>query len=295
MAFLHFECPPFPSYLASGKDTYSIGQSHINRANLGVFDLLCVTRGTLYMGEEERTWEVKAGHVLILQPDRHHYSYRPCTEETQFFWLHFQVFNDWWDDDELHGLRHRRVGSHKAERSDDDRLNLKWFKIQCPQFVCLSHPDKSYRLFHNLLELEYSPQTKARWQQQLIFQEIVLDLHSSSEDSQRSSVQAIAEQAATYIRKNYQRAITHTRIREALNFHPTYVSRCMKQVYGVTLNDYLNHYRIEQAALQLQTTHSPIHEIAEQVGYQNLSYFARKFHQIKGVKPSLYRRSASLI
>jgi YesN/AraC family two-component response regulator len=145
--------------------------------------------------------------------------------------------------------------------------------------------------FNDLLELEYSPKAGARWKQQLIFQQMILDMHATTGLGTDSNMQEIAERAATYIRKNYRNTITYDHIREALNFHPTYTSRCMKQIYGSTLNDYLIRYRIEQASLLLLTTNLPIHEVAEKAGFQNLSYFARKFFQEKEVQPRQYRHS----
>ncbi len=51
---LKIASPPLPAFLASGEDTYSVGQSHVNRVNLGCFDLLIVSRGCLFLGEEEK-------------------------------------------------------------------------------------------------------------------------------------------------------------------------------------------------------------------------------------------------
>ena len=45
---LSFPSLPLPYFLESGKTHYMPGESHPNRRNLGVFDLILVQRGCLF-------------------------------------------------------------------------------------------------------------------------------------------------------------------------------------------------------------------------------------------------------
>ena len=60
-------------------------------------------------------------------------------------------------------------------------------------------------------------------------------------------------------------------------------------------NQYLNHYRIAEAARRLQDpqeAHLPISSIALDVGYTSLSSFNKAFKELHGVTPSAYRSRA---
>ncbi|MFB9277650.1 helix-turn-helix domain-containing protein [Cohnella cellulosilytica] len=290
MADLCFRYPPIPCYIAGGTDTYHPGDIHPSRYRLGVFDLLLVTRGALYIGENETSWEVRANCAVILKPDRHQYPVQGCEEQTEFYWIHFNVFGEWSEYVEGEWIEHAGEQVKLFEDPEDDRKNVKFHTIRLNQFTSLPHPEEVIRCCRDLLELETSPREEDQLRQQLILQSILLELQAAQSNRRDPYKQLIAERAATYIRKNYRMPITHSVIRKELNFHPSYISRCMKQIYGTTLNEYAIRYRIEQASRLLLTTNDSVKEIADKVGFNNLSYFARAFVRLKKLSPGAYRK-----
>lgn len=95
MSVLQFECPPLPGYIRSGYSLAGPGRRHPERTAIGEFDLLVVKQGCLYVGEEERHYEVAEGHALILRPDLHHYPTAGTKEPTASYWLHFGTVGAW--------------------------------------------------------------------------------------------------------------------------------------------------------------------------------------------------------
>jgi YesN/AraC family two-component response regulator len=261
---------------------------HPSRTQLGVFDLLVVTKGALHMGEDGRQWEVGAGQALMMKPDRHQYPLRGCDLETHFYWLHVQTLGAW---SELVGdewLEHpSRAEPFKEKR--DERLNMKLFTMQFPQYARLARPEEAYMLIRQLLSMEIQPHALARWRQQELFQRLLAELQLVTENNSKPNSARIAEQAAEYVQLNYKQVLSYKQIQAALSFDPTYISRCMKRTFGVTFSEYLIRYRLDQAASLLLKTDLPIFCIAEEVGFHNHSYFARAFLKLKGCSPSTYR------
>ena len=72
-------------------------------------------------------------------------------------------------------------------------------------------------------------------------------------------------------------------------YHPDYISRRIKKMTGYTYKDYLLNKRIEQVCLLLRNSDLPISEIINQCGFSNESYFYKKFKQITGMTPKIYR------
>ena len=54
----------------------------------------------------------------------------------------------------------------------------------------------------------------------------------------------------------------------------------------------MKHYRIQRAARLLAGSHMKIVDIGTECGFQEMSYFARAFREIKGCTPSQYRKKA---
>ncbi len=73
---------------------------------------------------------------------------------------------------------------------------------------------------------------------------------------------------------------------------PTYTSRVFKKATGMSLIQYLIQRRIGEAQTLLLITDLPVTEIAQKVGYDNLSHFVKMFTQNVGLSPNRYRKQS---
>lgn len=287
MNLLQFTMPPLPYYIASGYMISQPGERHVARKNIDIFDLLFVTEGCLFIGEEERSYDVTAGHAFILRPDAYHYGSAGCAEVTKYYWLHFHTTGGWRailpseteDPPELH-----------ADTSMD-AFAPPTFPLVLPQFAKVAHPGKMEETICRLIDLGPSAhRSTTRFEQQVAFQELI-ELLAESTGAQRSSPgRTCAEQAAAYLREHYRREITAKELGESLSFHPVYIARCMQQEYGCPPMEYLLRYRIEQSKLLLLQTDMTIARIAEEVGFNQAAYFSSCFSRIEGISPRRYRK-----
>ncbi|MFP4974662.1 helix-turn-helix transcriptional regulator [Paenibacillus sp. CN-4] len=284
---IHLAAPPFPYFIECGRTVYAPGEQHPNRAGIGLFDLLLVERGALYMGEEKKRWAVPAGHMLLLLPDRYHYAAEPCREETSFTWIHFRTIGDWRQtEDDV-------VPLNRVDHTD--RFGVSPYFIRLPQFGPGPGPDTPGRtgLAELLLQLAGQRRSSAVWEQQRIFEELLRSLDLSRHDSGRTHALELAERTEAYLRSHYTEPLTNASLSEALHFHYNYLSRCMKRVYGVTPMEYLTDYRLEQAKLLLLKTELPVALIAERTGFGSTPYFSRRFAERMGNSPLRFRRRHS--
>lgn len=94
----------------------------------------------------------------------------------------------------------------------------------------------------------------------------------------------------TYIQSHYQEPLTLHNMASLAYLSPAYFCHSFHQETGTSPIAFLNEYRIERAAQMLAESESPISEIASAVGFDNFSYFIRKFREYKRVSPKDYRR-----
>ena len=71
---------------------------------------------------------------------------------------------------------------------------------------------------------------------------------------------------------------------------PKYFGAFFKQMTGKTPFDYLCTYRIEKAARMLKNTDKNVTEIAFCCGFNDLSYFIKRFKQTYGISPGSYKQ-----
>ena len=80
------------------------------------------------------------------------------------------------------------------------------------------------------------------------------------------------------------------KIAEHMNMNADYLGNIFKQEKGITLNKYIIQVRMEVAALLIREGNLSIAAIAEQMGYENYSYFSSSFKKAYGCSPAAYSR-----
>lgn len=124
---------------------------------------------------------------------------------------------------------------------------------------------------------------------------MILLLHNNlpacgTEDNQRSqrNTQRI-KGMLQFIHAHYPEKITVTEIARSVSISESECLRCFRNTVQLTPNQYLRQYRIRQAANLLASTEEKISAIAHGCGFEDLSFFAKTFREMKGVSPSDYR------
>ena len=120
-------------------------------------------------------------------------------------------------------------------------------------------------------------------------------LHPVTPPKQDNEKAMTAKTAMTYIHENYTEKLTLDQLANSVNLSPQYFCKFFKSTFGKTAVEYINEYRIEKACQLLKQTDDKIIDIAFSVGFDNFSYFIRKFKSLKNMTPSTYRHSISFI
>lgn len=90
---------------------------------------------------------------------------------------------------------------------------------------------------------------------------------------------------------NHCDSVTLDSVAETFHFHPSYLSKIIKNNTGLTFTNILQYTRLKQAALLLKNTQLSVTDIAHQVGYNNISYFYKLFQDKYGCTPAEYREN----
>jgi two-component system, response regulator YesN len=105
-----------------------------------------------------------------------------------------------------------------------------------------------------------------------------------------ATLPSLIREAVTYIRFNIDQPLSLSRIADTLGVHPSYLSRAFKKELGMTLTDYINKLRIEEAKYLLDSANASVTEAALSVGYNDPHYFSKVFTRLEQVTPQEYRK-----
>ena len=279
--YLYFNGPPSPYYLESGFQIHEVNDTHPNRTHLGFFDFILVREGTLHIGENNERWQLEAGQALILLPNQSHYSAMPAERQTLFYWIHFQSIGAWVQSDQEHT---------KLNIEDHQQCFYPTpYTIQLPKQTTFTYPQQAFQLLEQMNEANTERESNAYWKKQHAFEQLLkmMDMRQNNDDV--TPIVRLAEQVENFIRNHYQESITNERLSFTFNYHYNYITRAMKQMYGMTPNEYVMKVRIDHAKSLLLNTHWSIAAIAEQVGFENTPYFSNCFSKHLGLSPSMFR------
>jgi len=174
------------------------------------------------------------------------------------------------------------------------------------------HPHLCHRLNRRVhLRLE-NPQQTAHLLEKIIYEQ---DLHDRASDEVIRSALGIflvelcrsalkyglvtpftENEPAEWLERIRLELDTHYREPQTLNqlsrkarIHPSYLCRAFKLYTGRTIMDYLNLRRIQAAMIQLRSTRDKVVQIALECGFNDLTYFNRRFRAVTSMTPTEYR------
>lgn len=93
-----------------------------------------------------------------------------------------------------------------------------------------------------------------------------------------------------YLHVHHTEKITVDNICNKFHCSKSYINHYFKKNNGVTIKDYINRLRIENAKQLLKSTKLSIDEISFAVGFSSISYFSKVFKSQNGLSPSSYRK-----
>lgn len=97
-----------------------------------------------------------------------------------------------------------------------------------------------------------------------------------------------------FIQENYGEELTLEAIAKSANLSKNECLRCFRGMIGSTPIQYLKQVRVQQAAEQLVSTGRRISDIGAACGFQEMSYFAKTFRELKGCTPGAFRKKQAV-
>ncbi|MEB3212392.1 MAG: AraC family transcriptional regulator [Leptolyngbyaceae bacterium] len=93
-----------------------------------------------------------------------------------------------------------------------------------------------------------------------------------------------------FIEQHFSKSISLADIAKAMNRSPSYLSASVRKLTGRTILEWIRERRMTEARRLLLETNDDIVQIAEAIGYQEVTYFIRQFRQFHRETPQAWRQ-----
>ena len=162
--------------------------------------------------------------------------------------------------------------------------------LTLPKFLdsVSAHFEKELKTF---IEYTQSDDAYKKW---FINQRLFLLLSSLAVNTQGfSNNLTLSDRICRYLSDNIGVPFSSENIEKQFYLSYKYMSHLFKKEKGVTMQQYHNSVRMDEACRLLCSTLMSIGEIADKLGFSDVLYFSRCFRNYTGKSPSAYRKDSA--
>ncbi len=219
-------------------------------------DLIYMVDGTWKIGQENESYELKSGEVLILEAHHHHYGIEPCSMGAKTIFIH------------AYGL---------------DSDNETGGSLHIPSLInTRSNP----HVRHYFEKVVYAKHCSDELAASIYFDTVLCELKNCISSIGKNTV---AEQIREYI--TFAEGIpTNAEIASHLNISLKTAEQAFKNAFNKTIHQYLLEIKIENAKQYLiDFPDMRVYEIAEILGFYDEFHFSKQFKKLTGAAPKEFR------
>lgn len=242
--------------------------------------LIYVIDGCICVTEGETDYEVKTGELLILKNGIHHFGKKKIQKGTQWIFIHFKINSD--DKDKTPFYPDTSpLGTYDTMTENSLTLPKYLHSIssrtekELKSFIEYAHSDDAYKKWfinHRLFSLLSS---------------LAISSHGFSNDL------TLSDRICRYLSDNLAVPFSSENIEKEFFLSYKYMASLFKKEKGMTMQQYHNTVRMEEACRLLCSTLMSISETADRLGFSDALYFSRCFRSFTGKSPSEYRKDSA--
>lgn len=110
-----------------------------------------------------------------------------------------------------------------------------------------------------------------------------------AETKNRRQSSSYTEQCKDFIYKNYHHKIQLEKVADVIGISQGHLSRVFREDTGMSIQDYIQQFRVERAANLLKYSEASLMEISDYVCFHSQSHFGSVFKKYMGMTPGQYR------
>lgn len=236
---------------------------HLTR-RLFEYELFIVTEGVLFIADEEREHEVRAGEYLIMPPTLCQHGTRVC--RCRFYWLHFRC------------PALPASVSMPAQGSFSDADAVRAIAKKLMQAEAAEPRGVRSRYLASMLLLELREQALA---------------DAPEDGGVNSSAEQLCERIKEFVFFHRFSDVKVREIARELGYHEKYLSAVFHRTEGVTLKAYIDAQRCAEAKRLLLESRLTVTEVAYYLNFPDPHSFARFFKTTAGRTATQFREEQS--
>lgn len=248
-------------------------------------ELYYVVQGTFRIRIQDQVLELKQGEVILLNSNAlHSDTFNTSEMELVIMGLNKDYFNDTFHNS-LEDESLSKFIKNSFDPSFKDAVYWTFSKAEKRSVLDTS----SYRIQQELRHRSVHYEQMIQIYLTRLFKSLSNDFIVTKYQSEGHGLRAIIfTEVQRYIDSNYA-TVTLDQLADFMKYSRDYFNRLIKEITGLTYMQYLQKVKVEKAQVFLVETQLTVSEIAELVGYQNVTHFYDIFKTMTNKTPNEYR------
>lgn len=213
------------------------------------YEIIYVTQGAVHLEEKGEAFTLQKGDLKILSPEISHCGTQISEPPTSFYWMHFHLSGD----------------------VDAVLPETRIFR------------DVTSGLFPEILHLENLAGKSSA--EPALLHLLTLLRHTTATDSKNR----LANRVHEWVRVHASADLTAQKTASHFGYHPEYISKLMKNSFGVPLKSVINNFIILRANHMLDDSFYSVKEIAAILCFKDANAFSHFYKYHTGTTPMKYR------
>lgn len=257
--------------------------------------LIYVIRGQITVTEEangvETNYEINADELLFLKQGTHHYGKKKILPGTEWYFIHFHTACNWKDNEEK-----EKYKSYIPELDMEYPIGVEermHYKIAVPKKITFI--DQTIRRqLQEFVTYFHSSEIYRRWDLNAHLFQLLSNCAFYKQGIQTKPC-SLSDKIAQYLQQHMDLPYKAEELEKEFYLSYKHMAAVFRKEKQTTMQQYHTNLRMQEACRKLRSTTFPIGEIGMQLGYKDMLYFSRCFHQAIGMSPSEYRKRIPML
>ncbi|MDO4563726.1 MAG: AraC family transcriptional regulator [Clostridia bacterium] len=229
------------------------GFVHIRR-RMRYSELILMTKGTMYLAQDDTCVEVNEGDLVHFCANHLHYGWKKSSLPVEFYWIHF--------------------------------MSPDFESTPLPLLTHLKNPSEILRRFITLRDVYSRSAEDANCAMTLLLHDIENDF-----DFVKAQQGSLRDKIVAWIHSHFVENINVATLSQEFGYSCDYISRQVRQKTGVGAKEYITRCRISSAKSILLYSELNIESIAHSCGFPDTKQFYKLFKRFVGMTPTEFRHA----
>ena len=239
--------------------------------------LIYVTEGCIFVTEDQIDYEIHSGELLFLKNGIRHFGKQLIPRGTKWHFVHFYM------------NAREDLPQFVPERAPIVQNTSINYSTHLPKKLSNLNTTTVSENIIALTEYFHSGDQMKKWNINARFFQLLTEIAFYT--PLNSGLSTLSDQICSYLNLHYNEPFSSLKLEQHFFLSYKHMAAVFKREKQLTMQQYHTQIRMHTACKLLRTTLLPISKISEALGYTDMLYFSRCFHQFSGMSPTIYRKS----